>query len=147
MSLVIACVAIGIAIGAWFRPLPKNEPPRAPTYSSQEVADAKSKVCAAFDRVHQAVRLTSGRSSDDPTTRLAIATSGRQALAVGSTYLLAKLGEEPATPSDLAAAAHSLASAFRELAMGYLAELRDSELDPILRRTDQETLKIEALCK
>ena len=48
MSLGIALLAIGVAIGAWFRPLPKNEPPPAPTYSSQQVADAKAKVCAAY---------------------------------------------------------------------------------------------------
>lgn len=60
---------------------------------------------------------------------------------------MAKLDEEPATPSDLKAAVHSLASAFRELAIDYLAELGDSDLDPLLRMTDRETLKIEDICK
>lgn len=140
-------VAIGIAIGAWFRPMPKYEPPAPPTYSSEQVADAKAKVCAAYAKVHRAVGLTSGRSSEDSTTRLVIATSGRQALAIGGTYLLARLGEEPATPPDLKVAVHSLASTFRELAIDYLAELGDSELDPLLRTADQESVKIESFCK
>ncbi|WP_287035219.1 hypothetical protein [Mycobacterium sp.] len=147
VSLGIALVAAGIAIGAWFRPLPKNDPPPAPTYSSQQVADAKSKVCAAYAKVHHAVGLTSGRSSEDPTVRLVIATSGRQALAVGATYLLAKVDAEPATSSELKTAIRNLANAFRELAIDYLAEVSDSELDPLLRTTDKETLSIESFCK
>jgi hypothetical protein len=111
------------------------------------VADAKAKVCAAYGKVHHAVGLTSGRSSDDPTTRLVIATSGRQALDVGSGFLLARLTEEPATPSDLAIAVRKLANAFQELAINYLAEVSDSELDPLLRISDQESLTIENRCK
>ncbi|MDT5173550.1 MAG: hypothetical protein QOG37_801 [Mycobacterium sp.] len=146
MSLGIALLAIGVAIGPWFRPLPKNEPPPAPTYSSQQVADAKAKVCAAYGKVHRAVGLTSGRNSDDPTTRLVIATSGRQALEVGSSFLLARLTEEPATPSDLAVAVRKLANTFQELAIDYLAEVNDSELDPLLRISDQESSTIENHC-
>jgi hypothetical protein len=146
MSLGIALLAIGVAIGAWFRPLPKDEPPPAPTYSSQQVADAKANVCAAYRKVHRAVGLTSGRSSDDPTTRLVIATSGRQALEVGSSFLLARLTEEPATPSDLAVAVRKLANTFQELAIDYLAEVNDSELDPLLRISDQESSTIENHC-
>jgi len=144
----MAAIAICFAIGAWFRPLPYNKPPPiAPAYSDQQVAEAKSNVCTAYARVHRAVGLTSGRSGDDPISRLAVATSGRQALDVGGSYLLAKLAQEPATPPDLAAAIRKLADTFQELTVDYLAEVGDSELDPLLKVSDQETLIIEKLCK
>jgi hypothetical protein len=124
-------------------------PVNSPTtkYTDQQVAEAKAKVCAAHEKVHRAVGLTSGRSSDDPTARLAIATSGRQALEVGGSYLLTKLAEEPATPPELVTAVRKLAKTFQELTIGYLAEVGDAELDPLLRTSDQATLTIESLCK
>jgi hypothetical protein len=145
--LVVALlVTLGVAIVGWFRPVPAKPLP-APTYSNQHVADAKARVCAAHEKVHHAVGLTSGRSSDDPTAHLAIATSARQALDVGGNYLLATLAEEPATPPDLATAVRKLANTFQELTIDYLAQASDSELDPLLRTSDQATLTIESLCK
>jgi hypothetical protein len=145
--LVVALlVTLGVGIVGWFRPVPAK-PPRAPSYSEQQVADAKARVCAAHEKVHHAVGLTSGRSSDDPTMHLAIATSGRQALDVGGNYLLSTLAQEPATPPDLAAAVRKLATTFQELTVDYLAEVSDSELDPLLRTSDQASVTIESLCK
>jgi hypothetical protein len=144
--LVGILLALGVAIVGWFRPVPAKPPP-PPRYSDQQVTDARARVCAAHKKVHHAVGLTSGRSSDDPTMHLAIATSGRQALEVGGNYLLTTLANEPATPPDLAAAVRKLANTFQELAVDYLAEVSDSELDPLLRVSDQATSTIESLCK
>jgi hypothetical protein len=145
--LVIALlVTLGVAIGGWFRPV-QLKPPQPLAYTAQQTADAKAKVCAARDKVHHAVGLPSGRNSDDPTLHLAIATSGRQALDVGASYLLTTLAEQPATAPDLAAAVRRLANTFQELTVDYLAEVSDSELDPLLRTSDQLTLTIEGLCK
>lgn len=149
VSLVIAFVAIGIAVGAWFRPLPKNEPPRAPTYSSQEVADAKGKVCAAYAKVHHALVLSAERNGgSDPTAVLAVATSGRQVLDTGSRYLSTRLSEAPATPSELSIAIKGLASAYQELAMGYLDGLTntDSQLKSSLEAADNATSTLERIC-
>lgn len=145
---VALLVTLGVAIVGWFRPVPAKPPAAAtPRYSSQQVADAKTRVCAAYEKVHHAVGLTSSRSSDDPTLHLAIATSGRQALDVGGNYLSTMLGQEPATPPDLAAAIRKLANTFQELTVDYLAEVSDSELDPLLRTSDQVSSTIESLCK
>lgn len=148
VSLVIAFVAIGIAVGAWFRPLPKNEPPRAPSYSSQEVADAKAKVCAAYRMVRRALAATGSRDGGaDPTATLAVATSSRQALDVGSQYLSSKLEEAPATAIDLAMAVRKLAGLYREIAISYLAEIDEVEIEPLRRAAEQPSLEIDRLCK
>jgi hypothetical protein len=144
--LVALLVTLGVAIVGWFQPEQPKQP-TPPLYSSQQISDAKAKVCAAHDKVHHAVGLTSGRSSNDPPLHLAIATSGRQALDVGGSYLLTTLAEQPATPPDLAAAVRKLANTFQELTVDYLAEVSDSELDPLLRTSDQLTTNVEGLCK
>lgn len=148
----IALLIIGaVAVGAWFRPLPKNKPaspPPAPTYTSQQIADAKTAVCSAFDKVHHAVAANNSRSGgNDPTAVIAVATSGRQALEVGGRYLLTKLAEEPATPPNLANEIRKMASIYQELTVDYLAEASSSETEPLLRAGDETTTAIEGLCK
>ena len=56
VMLLVTLVAVGAAVAAWLRPIPHNTyaTPPAPTYSEQQVADAKSKVCAAFAKVKNA---------------------------------------------------------------------------------------------
>jgi hypothetical protein len=152
-SLVIALVAIGLAIGCWFRPLPSNKAsstPPAPSYTDQQTADAKASVCAAFGNVDHALELADARSgSADPTGQLAVATSTRQVLDFGSRYLLAKLAEEPATPPDLATAVRKQANAYQEVLMRYLDGLDYS--DPGLKSagnaSNEATDTIRRLCK
>jgi hypothetical protein len=152
-SLVIALLAIGLAIGAWLRPLPgaKASPtPLAPSYTSQQAADAKANVCAAFGKVDHALDVAEARGgSNDPTAILAAATSERQALDAGSRYLLRKLAEEPAAPTDLATAVRNQADSYQESLIDYLDGLTNSDPDmqPALKAADEATLTIRRLCK
>lgn len=150
VPLAVALVAVGVAVAAWFRPLPDNTPAPASTYTDQQVADAKAEICAAFEKVHRALALSSRRNGgSDPTAILAVATSGRQVLDSGSRYLLTKLSEEPATPSELAEAVRRLANLYQELTISYLDGLTnsDAELKPLLSGSDDAALTIDRLCK
>lgn len=147
-SLALALVATGVAIGAWFRPLPSHPAPAASTYSSQQVAEAKSKVCAAYSKVHKAIKASSARDiGNDPTAQLAFALNGRQALLAGSEYLRTILADAPAAPKELAATIRKLTDVFQELTVNYLNGLPDSEMEPTLRAGDEATLTIEGLCR
>ncbi|MGH7042836.1 MAG: hypothetical protein ACREFY_11975 [Acetobacteraceae bacterium] len=152
ISLAIALVSLAVGVVGWFRPAPHNNEPPAPpkpTYTDQQVTDAKTSVCAAFGKIDHALgvadALRSGAS--DSTAQLAVATSTRQVFEVGSRYLLTKLTEEPATPPDLADAVRRLANSYQEAVVGYLADLSDSELRPSLNAGDEATLAIRRLCK
>src|ERR1700749_4459711 len=51
-ALLISLIALAVGIAAWFRPTPHNDqPPPKPAYTQQQIADAKSKVCAAFAKL------------------------------------------------------------------------------------------------
>jgi hypothetical protein len=146
---VIALIAVALAVVGWFRPVAKEtaEPP-SPAYTDQQVADAKAKVCDVYEKVHHAVYINSHRDlPTDPTSNIAVATSARQALDVGSRYLASTLTAEPATPGDLHDAVQKLANTFETLAINYLAEVGNSELNPMLTDADNATLAVEALCK
>jgi hypothetical protein len=151
--LAIALVALAVSIGAWLRPPPESKPPAAPAsaiYTDQQIADAKTKVCAAYQKVQQALDIAAARNSgDDPTAVLAVATSVRQVFDFGNRYLLAELADEPATPPDLVDAVRRLASSYRETTLGLLDGLTasDAALKPTLSAGDEATLTVQRLCK
>jgi hypothetical protein len=141
----------GIAIGAWFRPLPDNKAPSAqsaPTYTDQQVSDAKANVCAAYQKVHHAVILaTTTKYGDDQVAKQVVADSSWIAFDNGSLYLSTILADEPATPSDLTQSVRKLAKLYQLLALDYMTEASHSELDSALRTGDEVTATIERLCK
>ena len=153
-SLVIALLAIGLAIGSWLRLLPGTKPsptPPAPSYTSQQTADAKAAVCAAFEKIEHAVTLSDNEraSSSDRTAQLAAVALARQVLDFGSRYLQAKLAQEPATPPDLASAIREEANAFQDLFIGYIdgISISDPDLQPAVTANDEARKTIQRLCK
>jgi hypothetical protein len=145
--LVVLFATFGVAIGGWFRP-PPNKPSPPPTYTDQQVADAKVDVCAAYHEVRQALAIAGSRNGGgDPTASLAVATSSRQALDVGSRYLLNKLADEPAANVELTKAVRNLANVYLELTVSYLANANDSKIEQLRRSAEQPTSTIDDLCK
>jgi hypothetical protein len=146
-------LAVCVAIATWYFSSQKDGPapaPRPPSYTTQQITDAKTKICAAYDKVHHALVLSSARDGgSDPTAVLGVATSGRQVLDAGSRYLMTKLAEEQAALPELATAIRNLANAYEELAISYLDGLTnsDAELQPVLQAADDASATIERLCK
>jgi hypothetical protein len=147
--LAMAQLAIAtIAIAAWFRPMPTNKPSPTQSFTEQQMTEAKSKVCAAFNKVHNAVNITSARDRGaDYTTQLASAVNARQALVAGSQYLLTTLNNEPATPVDLAKEIRNLTNAYQLLTVDLLAEAPESDINASVSSGDAASSKLEDLCK
>jgi hypothetical protein len=144
---VIMLFAVGAAVAAWLRPLPetKSATPSAPTFSAQQVADAKSKVCAAYWKGRKASSANQTRSGgDDPNAQLLIAVNMRQVFMPSSVYLLKTLEEEPAAPADLAAAANKLADLFQVITLDGLA---GDFNDPAHNAANETGFTIQSLCK
>ncbi len=56
ITLAIALTGVAIGFVGWFRPVAHHDqPPPKPTYSDQQAAEAKAKVCAAFEKVDRAL--------------------------------------------------------------------------------------------
>jgi len=147
-ALAIALVALAVGVGAWFRPVPNtNQPPPKPTYTAQQTADAKAKVCDAVGKFNRAVSVGNGlpRGSDP----VVAAINSRQIFDVFSRHLLATLAAEPATPSDLAAAVREEASTLEEVVIAYQDGLSNSdpELKPVLDASSAAADTIQKLCK
>jgi hypothetical protein len=143
----ITLVAVTAAVGAWPRPMPetKSAVPSAPTFRDQQVADAKAKVCAAYQKVRRANETNATRNGgDDPNLQSLVAVNERQIYVASSAYLLTTLGDEPATPSDLAAAVRKLADEYQVVTLNFLAsDTGKQERDA----ADQAWSTIQSLCK
>jgi hypothetical protein len=147
VMFLITLAAVGAAVGAWLRPIPHETPapPAAPTYSEQQVSDAKAKVCAAVQKVHHATDVNAVRNGgDDPNVQLMVATTQRQVFVIGSAYLMTTLAEAPAAPSDLAAIANNLAHLYQVATLDGLA---GSISEAVRNSANDDGFKIDELCK
>ncbi|MEQ0661762.1 hypothetical protein [Mycobacterium tuberculosis] len=151
-ALALAVVSLGVGIVGWFHRQPHDKPspaPSAPTFTSQQISDAKENVCAAHRIVRQAAVLNTNQANSvpgDPTGDLAVAANARLALYSGGDYLLRRLTAEPATPAELRDAVRSLANALQELAVNYLAGAPDSVVTPLRLALERDTRAVDPLC-
>ena len=147
-ALAIAFIALAVGLVGWFRSTPhNNQPPPKPTYSQQQIADAKAKVCAAFGKLDRAVGVLNAlpNGSDE----LVAAIDTRQVFDVFSRYLLTTLSEEPATPADLATAVREQASSLEEGVIDYQVGLTksDPEMRSVVDANSATADTIRRLCK
>jgi hypothetical protein len=142
-AVVLAVIAVGVAVAAWFDPLHSSG-----TFSAQQTTAAKKSVCTAGVVVHEAVVAGTHVKNpvpNDPAGRLAVAANARLALIEGGALLKDRLASEPAAPADLAKAVTSMANTLEELGVGYLGEL-NSSLDTLRHDLDTEIAQINTLC-
>jgi hypothetical protein len=130
LALALALVASGLAIVGWFRPTPPPAAPpsKTPTYTEQQVSDAKARACSALDLVHKGTMLHAGTNvgqSSDPALAEAQGADARLAIISGGWYLRDHL--DAATPPELAAAIKGLTQVMLDLGANYLADARNDD--------------------
>src|SRR6185437_14390695 len=95
VALATAVIATVLAIVGWFRPTPPPPPshPSAPTYTEQQIADAKARACEAMDVVEKGTTLqTNPPQSDDPAMMNAQAAHAQLSLVAGAWYIRDSIG-------------------------------------------------------
>jgi hypothetical protein len=132
VALAIAVIATGLAAAGWFRPSAPPAPahPAAPTYSEQQISDAKTRACAALDVVQKGVGMHAGTGpaaelSGDPALAEAQSANARLAIIAGGWYLRDHL--DAATPQPLADAIRHVSGILLDLGQNYLAGLRNED--------------------
>lgn len=149
ITAILAVIAIGLAGWALLRPA--RDSAKAESYSDSQRADAKRKVCAAFQLVSTGVsrntNLAVPGGPDDVAGNLAVTANARLALYGGGQYLLARL--EPATPQELADTARGFANTLFDTAAAATAGAQgtDPEQAARLRDADAANTKLGGLCK
>ena len=151
ITLAIALIGVAVGVVGWFRPVPHHDqPPPKPTYTAQQTADAKNKVCTAFAKLLRAVQVVNAvPDGSNAVEQLATATGTRQVFDVFSRYFIRTLAEEPATPPDLATAVRKEADSLDEGVINYLDGFTksDPEMQPVVEANTAAADRIRQLCK
>jgi hypothetical protein len=122
--------------------------PSPASFTEQQVADAKTRACTAFDTVQKGITLqTNGDGGSDPALTEAVAANARLSLASGSWYLRDHI--DAATSEPLYGAVHSLSSVLLDLAANYLAGAKDADPSQadLLKRGESGFARVTDLCK
>lgn len=144
LLVITLIVAIGVAIIGWFRPMPDNKPSTTTSFTNQQIADAKTKACSAFEKVRTGVSLqTNGNAGGDPAMTQAVAANARLSLVTGAYYLQTRL--DPATPQPLASAIRSFSDLLLDMAESALA---GSTGDPTMdQQGEAQVAQLKEMCK
>lgn len=154
---IIALVALGLSSWALFRPAKSatsadaTQPIESTSYTAEQQAAAKAKICAAHGLVRDGVTLNTNLQApggpDNAVGTLAVAANGRVALLGGGQYLLANL--DPATPQQVADAVRPFALKLMDI--GAAATAGIPVTDPVqsarLKDADGMNTTIANLCK
>jgi hypothetical protein len=154
--LVVALIGVGVGIAAWFRPVPHISSPTAPptpTYTEQEISDAKARACAAVDLVQKGVRLQTGASNpapepgNDPAVIDAEAANARLSMVAGASYMRDHL--DAAIPPQIADTMRHLSDVLSDIATNYLAGVRsnDSQIAHLRSDSASAAARLNELCK
>jgi hypothetical protein len=152
LALALSLVATVLAIIGWFRPSSPQQSARpvAPTYSPQQISDAKARACNAVDTVHKGAMLHSGtgtQQSNDPAMAEAQAADGRLALIAGGWYLRDHL--DPAAPPALIGEIRHLSQVMLDLGANYLAGSKNADPDQaaLIDEGNSAFARAQDLCK
>ncbi|MCV7228287.1 hypothetical protein [Mycolicibacterium komossense] len=149
----MALVAIAVAIGAWFRPAneahPASPPDSKSQFSEEQITEAKKAACSAYDKTTKAVSKAASLNSPDPTMTFVIAVNTRLATQFSSRFISDTLDSNPATPSDIAQNLRELTSAWDEIVLAQLSEIKgdDPTLKPAFDQLDSADQAIAQACK
>jgi hypothetical protein len=147
-ALLLAVIATAVAVVGWF--YPHKSASSAPTYTDQQVKDAKKHACETFKLVdHEVVRNSRLKNLPDggPIGALSVATAARLAFYTGGAFLRDVVSQEPATPPDLAKSLNGMASNLEELAIGYLAGSAEFAMDQLRQNLDDKIKATIEMCK
>ena len=140
VALVLA--VIGIALSIWALLSASSKAPAV-----ELSGDAKTRVCAAFQPVQQAVlQQTNANLGPDPVQQAAVAANARLALIGGGDYLLRQIDAK--TPEDLAAEVTGFANDLQTLGINYLAGLvaTDPAQAELNKRAEAAMTTIAEMC-
>ncbi|RDH80240.1 hypothetical protein DVS77_03745 [Mycolicibacterium moriokaense] len=148
-QIITAIIAVtALALAGWA--LLRSGIGASQHYSDSQRAEAKTKVCAAFDQVRRGVKLNTSipvpGGPDDVVGTLAVGANARLSAYVGGLYLMGRL--DPATPQELANQVRDFANLLTDIGASATAGASDSDPDQAarLKAADAANTKLGELC-
>ena len=156
-ALLLSVVAVAVAIWSVTRsPDTPNETATTPTsvtagkepVPAEQPAQAKTRICGAFETVRNALTLQSNKDlGNDPAAVSAVAANARLAALGGGQYLLSKL--DGTVSGELSDAVRSFANELQDVGMQQLSGTSGDDPAQVKRMNDAQATatRITELCK
>jgi hypothetical protein len=142
IALAIAVIAAVAATASWLRPAHDSI-----SFSSEQSAQAKKNVCAAYGTIHRAVgEKTPNPRPEDPLSKISAVTNRQLVLLASGVHLRDVLTAEPAAPAELAKAINSLANTLDHLAINNLARAGKKAQGELWKGFGVEDAQVKRLC-
>ncbi|MBU3750850.1 MAG: hypothetical protein FGM52_10430 [Mycobacterium sp.] len=136
---------MGLALGAAGCSSPAATTDSAkPTYSEQQVADAKKAVCDAYAKGIRAFQIAGNKKVDNPADALPVAVNTRLAEVAVGNYLINAIEFNPAAPADIKQLTQELAQSYQEIAITQLSE--SSDYKQAAKNADDSIAELQKLC-
>ena len=146
LGAVLGLLGLIAGVAAWFRAAPSNVVAN-PTYSEQQVADAKKAVCEAYAKGVRSMRVVAGRVVDNPADTLPVAVNSRLAEVAVANYYVNALSANPAVPSELQDLLRRLSQAYQDVALIQLADGTPVDYKPEKEVVNESVRKLDQLCQ
>jgi hypothetical protein len=149
LAFVGIVIAIGVGVGGWFLSSAETAASAEDTrhYSAQQVADAKTAMCAAYAKAATSVAGAASRNSDDPDLKFSYVVNSRLAFHVANDYFRQQLENYPATSPALTTAFQNLISAYDEFLLAQLGDSPQKEIDSASNMTKEADKAVNGACK
>lgn len=145
VGVILGLAGLVAGVAAWFRAGPPREA-AVPAYSEQQVIDAKTAVCEAYEKGLRSLHVAGGKKAD-PADWLPVAVNTRLAETAMGSYLVNVLDLNPATPRELRGLMQQLAVNYQEMAVIQLSDAPTSDFEANGRVADEIIPKIDPMCQ
>lgn len=143
---VLGLMGLIVGTAAWFRAAPDTNAADH-TYSTEQVAQARSAVCDAYQKGVESMRVVAATVVDNPADTLPVAVNSRLAeFAVGN-YFTNALAANPATPAELRNLITQLSQAYQDVALIQLADGLPDDYKSEKDVVNQSVAKLDQLCR
>ena len=143
----LAFVGVTAGVAGCSRPAASTEAAK-PTYSDQQVVDAKKSVCEAFNNGLRALQTALNKTPDTTTgTYSSVLLNARIAELGVANYIFNTLEANPAAPQDLRDSLTEYASLYQKVIITQLGDGTAVEIDPLDAKLHELTPKLSKSCQ
>lgn len=141
IGVVLGLLGLAMGVAAWFRAAPLGS-----AYSSTQMTEAKTTVCAAYSKALHSLRIAGNRKVD-PADALPVAVNTRLAAVAVGNYLINTVAVNVAAPIDLQNSIRQLAQAYQDIALAQLADSSTADYEATAVAADKLILEIDGQCR
>lgn len=142
LGVVLGSLGLIAGVAAWFRAAPAQ-----PTYSNQQVADAKKAVCDAFTTAVNSFHVAGTQKAVDPTGKFLVAINARLAVIASGNYMRNEVEANPEAPKELRDLVNKLAKDYENIGLAQLAEESQRNVDVFGASADKAIPEINTMCQ